>query len=202
MKIITLFPALSLISSLALAQISAQPLSDAEKHEKLTRAETLKSQAAKMESAADDKLEAENAACYKKFLVNSCLEQAKETHRKAIREAKRLELEGGEIERDVKRREVAIKDAERETKARERATEQQRHGEQYRAEEQSKADERAAKAAKKEQKAAENRRKHAEEQARHQAKMEKRARKDAELAEKRRAREAREAAKNSGAANP
>lgn len=179
----------------ALAQVDSHPLAEAERREKLERAAQLQAEAARLESEADAKLKATNAACYKKFLISSCLEDAKRTHTQEVRVAKRMELEGTELERDVKRRDLAAKDAQRAAEAPQRAAEQQAQGEAYRAEEAQRAEERAAKLADKERKAAENRQKLAAEQAKREKKLAAQAQKEAKAAEKRRAREAKEAAR-------
>ena len=184
---------LSLLSLTATAQVNSQPLSAAEREEKLGRARTLKAEAAESQKAADAKQKTANDACYKKFQVSSCLDAARKEHTASTREAKRKDLEAGEIERDVKRREVAVKDAKRAADVPVKASEQKAKGEAYREEEAKKADARSAKAIKKEREAAQGREKHAKEQARRERKAESQIKKDEQVAEKRRKREERQA---------
>lgn len=190
----------ALVAPFAVAQVDSRPLTDAERTARLERARVLKDEADKAQKAADAELKAENDACYKKFQVSSCLEDAKRKHTTATREAKRKAQEGGEIERDVKRRDVAARDARKAAEAPVRETKQKEQGEAYRADEAAKADQRAAKIAKKEQKAAAGRQKHAEEQVKRQKKLEAQAQKEAKAAEKRKAREAKQAAKDAAKA--
>lgn len=184
---------LLLAAPTALAQVDSHPLAEGERREKLERAAKLQAEASRLEGEADAKLKAANAACYKKFLISDCLEDARRTHTQEMRTAKRMELEGTELERDVKRRDLAAKDAQRAAEAPQRAAEQQAQGEAYRAEEAQRAEERAAKVADKERKAAENRQKLAAEQAKREKKLAAQAQKEAKAAEKRRAREAKAA---------
>lgn len=195
---LTIASLLCLLASSVMAQVDATPMSEAEKREKLGRASSLKSEATRLEKEADATLKAQTDACHKKFLVSSCLEDAGKAHTKSVREAKRMELEGNELERDVKRREVAVKDARKAAEAPKREADEKAKGEAYRADEAAKAEKRAAKEAKKEKQAADGRRKHAEAQARQEKKKADQAKKDAKVAEKRRAREEKAAAKAGG----
>jgi colicin import membrane protein len=205
MNKLPVFLLLILTSSCALAQVDSRPLSDAERTEKLGRAERLKDEASREQKAADAALKAENDACYKRFQVNACLEEAKKKHTAATREAERKELEGDELARDVKRRDVAAKDAKKAADAPVREAKQKEQGEAYRADEAARAQKRADKMASKEAKAAAGRQKHAEDQVRRQKKLEDQAKKEAKAAEKRAKREARAAAREAEkakAANP
>ncbi|MFA7292317.1 MAG: hypothetical protein WC023_08715 [Rhodocyclaceae bacterium] len=184
---------MSLLAVPAFAQVDSQPMSEMERQGKLDQARSLRDESARMQKAADASLKAKNEICHKKFLVSSCLEDAHKAHIAESRAAKRKDLEAGELERDVKRRDVAVKDAKRAAEMPKREADQKAQGEAYRANEAKRADDRAAKMAKKEQKAAEGRRKHAEAQLKHQQKLEAQARKEAKAAEKRAAREAKAA---------
>jgi hypothetical protein len=184
---------LSLLPLAASAQVNSEPLSAAEKTEKLDRARVLKTEAAEAQKAADAKQKTANEACYKKFQVSSCLDAAHKEHTASTREAKRKDLEAGEIERDVKRREVAVKDAQRAADAPVKAAAEKAKGEAYREGEAKKADTRSAKAIKKEREAAQGREKHAKEQARREQKAAAQIKKDEKVAEKRRKREKRQA---------
>ncbi|MDQ5907694.1 MAG: colicin import rane protein [Pseudomonadota bacterium] len=192
---LTIASLLLLFATSALAQVDSKPMPEAERQEKLGRASKLKDEASLRQKEADALLKVQTDACHKKFLVSSCLEEAGKAHTQSVREAKRMDLEGSELERDVKRREVAAKDASKAAEAPKREAKEKAKGEAYRADEAAKAEQRAAKAAKKEKQAADGRRKHSEAQARHEKKKADQAKKDAKLAEKRRAREQKAAAR-------
>ena len=89
---------LCLLSSLAAAQVDSRPYAEAERAQRAERARVLNSEAAAEQKAADATLKAENEACYKKFQVSSCLEDAKKKHIAATREAQRKELEAGRLQ--------------------------------------------------------------------------------------------------------
>ena len=153
-----------------------------------------------MEQAADAKFKADQEACYKKFLVSDCLEEASNLYKKTTREANRKTLEGSELERDVKRSEVAAADAKRAAEAPRREAEQKAQAESFRDTEAKKADARAAKIAEKQKQAAEGRKKRADDLARQQKKVQENAEKQAKAAEKRKAREAAREARRQQAA--
>jgi hypothetical protein len=184
---------LLLLPALAFAQIDSRPYDEVERAERLARAAELKREAGRLQEEADARHKAASAACYKKFLVSGCLEDARKAHTQESRIATRMDLEGTEMERDVKRRDVAAREAQRAIDVPRREAEQKAQGEAYRAEEAQRAEERAAKVADKERQAAENRQKLAEEQAKRQEKLEAQKRKEAKAAEKRKKREAKEA---------
>ena len=135
----------------------------------LEEADAQRARASEMRSTAEKTLAAEQAACYQKFLVNSCLEDAKRT----------------DVEAKEKQR--AIDNAQR-------ATDQQQQAADYRNKEAERAAERERKKAAKAEKAAAGRAKRAEKEAQRQKKNEERARRDAQRAERKAQREAKEAA--------
>ena len=150
----------------------------------LEQAEAQRQKAEVMRKDAERRHAAEEAACYKKILVNPCLEEARERYTKTIVEARRLEAPAREFQRESRRGEV---EAEKDRRAAEdpaREAERQERAERYRAEEAAKAAEREEKRLDKERKAEENRKKLAEEQAKRKLKEEKRAKKQAEQIEK------------------
>lgn len=186
---------LSLVLSGLACAADVVPMSAAEKQQKLARAAALKEESARIEREADARYRAEQKACYEKFLAASCLEEAKKQHTQASREASRRGIEGGELEREVRRNEVAVRDAQRAAEAPKRVAEQQAQGEAFRDTEAKKADARAAKIAEKQKQAAEGRKQRAEDQARQERKLKEHAEKQAKAAEKRKAREAERAAR-------
>ena len=86
----------ALVAPFAVAQVDSRPLTDAERTAR-ERARVLKDEADKGAESGRCRTEGENDACYKKFQVSSCLEDAKRKHTTATREAKRKAQEGGEI---------------------------------------------------------------------------------------------------------
>ncbi|MRR50311.1 MAG: hypothetical protein EG825_05265 [Rhodocyclaceae bacterium] len=101
---------LLLLLSLARAE---EPLGDEEKHRLLDQARSLKEQAAAIQDAARNRYKEQEAACWKKFLVSDCLDDAKIAHKEEARKANELERQAREIERDVRKREFAMREARR-----------------------------------------------------------------------------------------
>ena len=161
----------------------------------LEQANTQRERAAQMTRDADQRYAEEQTACYKKILVNGCLDDAKKRHTQAVIEARNLDAPAREFQREAHRAEVEAKEAQRATDNAARDAEEKSKAEQYRADEAAKAGERAKKIAAKEQKAIEGRQKLEAEQAKRQAKLAKRAQKDAERAAKRKAEEEKKANK-------
>ena len=183
------------------AQTPAANVSDNEAPQTIEQANAMRERAKQMNKEADAVLESDQAECYKKFLVNSCLDDAKKRHLQTTLEARKIDAAGRDFQREAKRTESEAKEAKRATDLEARAAEQKAQSEAYRADEAARAAARQAKLAKKAQQAEAGRKKTAEEQAKRQAKEEKRAKKDAERAAKK-AREAeKSAAKANGAAN-
>lgn len=169
------------------AAAAAAPMSLEEAHAQRVRAEVLKTEAKKRYVAEQD-------ACYKKFLVNDCLESAKLRYTESMTQARDLDKVGRDIERETHRREVEANEAARAAEQPRREAEQQAQVERYRAEEAAKTAERERKLADKAKQAEEGRRKTAAEQAERREKLEKRAKEDAERAAKK--------AAEAGAATP
>ena len=167
----------------------------------LEQANALRERAKQMEKEADALYESDQTACYQKFLVNSCLDDAKKRHLQSRLEARKLDAAGRDFQRAAKRADAEAKEAKRAADLQARAAEQKAQGEAYRDEEAARAAARQEKLAKKARQAEEGRRKTAEEQAKRQAKEEKRAKKDAERAAKKAQDAEKSAAKTSGAAN-
>ena len=151
--------------------------------------------AEQMRTEAEERFAREQPACYKKFLVNDCLEDAKKQRTQSMIEARKLEVPARDFEREAHRAEVEGKAAQRDAELPKREADQAEQGEAYRAEEAARTAEREKKLADKEAQAAKGRQKAAEEQARRQAKLEKRKKKIAEQAAKRAKEEARAAEK-------
>lgn len=94
----------------------------------------LREQATKMKRDADARHKETQNACYRKFLVNDCLDQAKRDLRAKQVEARKLESEAREIERSLQRVEVGEREAKRLADAPRREAEKQREAAAARAE--------------------------------------------------------------------
>ncbi len=138
-----------------------------------TRAEVLKAD-------AQQRYGVEQEECYRRVLVNDCLEAAKKNHTDAMLKARELDQAGRDVERAAHRHEVEAQEATRAADGQQRAIEQQAQVGQYRAEEVKKAAERERKLADKARQAAEGQRKSAAEQAARREKLAQRAKDDAE----------------------
>jgi hypothetical protein len=129
----------------------------------------------------------EQNACYKKFLVNSCLDEAKKKHTQAVIDARNFEKPAREFLHAEDRRDLEAKEAKRASDLVTRQASQKEQAANYRQEEAAKAIARDEKQAAKTRQAEEGRKKTADEQAKRKAKLQKRAQKDAERAVKREA---------------
>ena len=184
-----------LLSGFSLNVLAAEPPAAVPQPTTLDEAAAQRKTADQMREAAEARFAEEEAACYKKFLVNDCLVDAKQERTQSMIEARKLEAPARDFEREAHRAEVEGKAAQRAADMPQRELEQKEQGEAYRAEEAAKAAEREKKLADKEAQAAKGRQKAAEDQAKRQAKLEKRNKKIAENAARRAQEEARAAAK-------
>lgn len=96
-----------------LAQETARPdlQSPAEREGLRAQAQAMRERAKQLRGDAVMAHDAAQKICWEKFLVSDCLEQAKNNQREANREAKRLEVEAGRLERSVQsvERELRVK---------------------------------------------------------------------------------------------
>ena len=102
----------------------------------LEQAEAQRQRAETLRQSAEKRHAEEQAACYRKFLVNSCLDDAKKRYTDAMIEARQLDLPAREFQREAKRQEVEAEKAAREAERPAREAEQRDKAEQYRAEDQ------------------------------------------------------------------
>ncbi len=194
-----LIHSLSAVSLLASPALWAQaPAPDVP--QTLEQAAAQRARASQMVDEADKRYADEQAACYKKFLVNDCLVGARKRHTDAVIESRNLDAPAREFEREAKRADVEAKEAKRAADLPVRDADQKEQAEIFRADEAAKATEREKKIAAKAQKAAEGRKKTAEEQAKRLAKQQKRTKEDAERASKKAEEAAKAAAKTSAPA--
>lgn len=104
---------LAISCSLQAADGGSSPEQQADWQQRLDSAAVRQAEAKSRQSAADRALERKEADCLKKFQVNTCLDEARATHRMTSREAKRLENEGKAQEREVKKEQFADQDKRR-----------------------------------------------------------------------------------------
>jgi colicin import membrane protein len=71
----------------------------------------LQRSAAARKAAAEKLLEEQSAGCYRKFLVNRCLDEAQGEYLEAFKGARRLANEGKVIERQVKKEQFSAREA-------------------------------------------------------------------------------------------
>lgn len=102
------------------AGLHAEPVALVGEEEKLALREEIrltKAKASAMTEESDRIYKEAETACYKKFLVSDCLDQAKEVHRASLREARAVDLQGKTMERELKKREMATHQAKMEEEA-------------------------------------------------------------------------------------
>lgn len=98
------------------AAVAEPPLarSQTERNEMAARAIALKKEANAMQLAAQEQHKAAETGCWKKFLVSSCLEDARIVLRNEERRARQLEREARLLDRNVKRWDTTARVSERE----------------------------------------------------------------------------------------
>jgi colicin import membrane protein len=158
------------------------PAAAPEQPQTLEQASAQRQRAEAMREAAEARWREEQRECYKKFLVSSCLVDAKKRYTQADIEARNVDLPAREFERQARRQELDLQDAKRAAEQPVREAEQKAQAEKYRQDEARKAAERERKRLEKNQQAEAGRQKTAAEQAQRQAQEAERATKDAERA--------------------
>lgn len=78
----------------------------------MARAAAMRDEASALRGAAEARFSDEEIACYARFLVNRCLDKARERRVVEIRKARQLDLEAGRIELADKNRRFAERQAE------------------------------------------------------------------------------------------
>ena len=148
----------------------------------LEEAHAQRERAKAMKQAAEERLAAEQAECYKKFLASSCLKDAKARYTQAVVEARNVDIPARAVERDFKRTEVEAKENRREVERPEREAEQKEQAAEFRDKEATRAAERERKIAEKTEQAAKYHAKATAEQAARRERQAERAKRDAERA--------------------
>jgi hypothetical protein len=77
------------------------------------RAAALRNQAGTLREAAEDRFDGENAACYRRFLVNHCIDQARARRLEGIRKARALDLDADHLDLADKNRRYDVHQAEK-----------------------------------------------------------------------------------------
>lgn len=158
--------------SVLAADSGPSPEQEADWQQRLDRGAALQAEAKERKAEADTILETKNAECRKKFLVNSCLEDAKREHVVATREASRLENQGKAMQREVKKEQLSDKDKRRAEAASERDAEMALRKSEVAAERQTAEEQAAADKAAKDKRAAEGASRKAAEAEKHRRKVE------------------------------
>ena len=102
-----------LLSGFSLNVLAAEPPAAVPQPTTLDEAAAQRKAADRMREAAEARFAEEEAACYKKFLVNSCLEDAKKRYTQSLIEARNLDIPARDFQRDAKRTEADAKEAKR-----------------------------------------------------------------------------------------
>jgi len=158
----------------------------------LDESEALKARAAAIRDEAEARYASAQEECYRKFLVNACLDDARKAYKRVSIEVRPMEQAVRDFERDQRQADADAKEAKRAVDAARREQEQREQAERYRADEARRTAEREQKIAAKAAQAEEGRRKTAAEEA-------DRRQRDAERAKRQAEREAKKAGQ-SGAA--
>lgn len=105
------------------ASVGADPLPLGDSDSERARVRELKQQADNARQAAEKKFQADQSACYDKFLVSACLDDARKARSAALVAARRPDSEAREIERRLRQREADEREARRAADAPRRAAE-------------------------------------------------------------------------------
>jgi len=92
---------------------------------RLDKAEALQSEGRARKEEAERIFEQKSAQCRKSFLVNQCLDQARQEHMLSTRAASNLEIEGKALARVVKKEQLADKDRRQAEAAPQRAADRE-----------------------------------------------------------------------------
>lgn len=127
MRLCRPFPAARL-STLLLAlcfhgSVGAQEASAVDPATEIARAEKMREEGKALHDVAEARFAQEEAACYERFLVNRCIDQARQRRVTEIRKARALNVEAGRIDLAEKNRRFAERQAEQEELASKKAIE-------------------------------------------------------------------------------
>lgn len=79
---------------------------------RLERMEAMREEAGQREKAATAEFEQQNLACQEKFLVNACVDKARQANIAETRAIRRLRIDASDLERAVKREQLTARDAQ------------------------------------------------------------------------------------------
>jgi colicin import membrane protein len=131
----------SLVAGLILALLGGVAAADeADWEQRLAQVSAMRAEADARLKSANAEFDRESLACQKKFLVNACVNKAREAQVVATRESRQQEIEASALEREVRREQVAAR-AARVTAENERRAQELPVREQSVAEERRQADE-------------------------------------------------------------
>ncbi|MGE5386179.1 MAG: hypothetical protein ACM3SV_09875 [Betaproteobacteria bacterium] len=156
----------------------------------MQQAKALQKEGKARKAQSKQRYEAEKKACFKKFRVNDCQEDARQRYVVATNEARRVENRGLAEERQIKKEKLAEKDARRVAEAPEREADLKEREADNAAERAEKDAKRDKKLADKAKKAQEGERRRSKEEARREKKQAQHERQVAEKMEKSQRREA------------
>lgn len=111
LSVVALLIALGAQAGSACAESAPSPEQQADWQRRLLQADELKNQAKAAQMAADRLYGEKQKACYQKFLVNACRDEAGAENTRLTREARQIENEGKALERQVKKEQLSDKDA-------------------------------------------------------------------------------------------
>ena len=103
---------IGLFSGLVAADSGSTAAQQADWEQRLARAAELQQQGAEGRAVAEKQLEEQTTGCYKKFLVNRCLDNARSDYVEANKVARRIQNEGKAIERQVKKEQLSVRDTQ------------------------------------------------------------------------------------------
>ena len=154
---------IGLVSSVAAADQGPTAAQQADWAQRLARATALQQEGAERRAAAEKRLEEQTAACFKKFLVNRCRDNARSEFSEENLSARRVQNEGKAIERQVKKEQLSARDLQAAAEMPEREAELQAREAETTAARQATAADEEAKRADKARKAEEGAQRKAEE---------------------------------------
>jgi colicin import membrane protein len=97
---------------LPVSPLLADPAQEADWQMRLERVAAMQEEAEQREKAATVEFEQQNLHCQKKFLVNACVDKARQIHVTETRAIRALRIEASDLERAVKREQLAARDAQ------------------------------------------------------------------------------------------
>ncbi|MDR2507875.1 MAG: hypothetical protein LBD67_07785 [Candidatus Accumulibacter sp.] len=145
----------------------------------IEEADAQRERASEMRSEAKKRYERESKACYGNFLVNACLEKAKERQTQTMIEARHLDAPARRFQQETRRAEADAEDKRKEAERTAREAGQKQRTADFHAKEDMKTAEREQKMTGRQRKIAETRRKNARKEVKRQEREKSRAERDA-----------------------